>query len=267
MFLPLTLDLGQSEKYILSVRISTDKFMFSIMDPENRKNYCLRETSFPPGTSILENVKKIVFDFNFLTQQYKQTNVIIVSSGYDIVPKEYFLKNRKKDIYEYVHFGGTGKILFNENTGLDIITLYNCDKELFEFLSRNLYDPRFYHHTNLLVSYFQGLDKSNTSDMIIYSHDDLFDIFCYSARKLIHSITLTETSPLNQVYYILKVWESCDMDQLNDILYLAGDIDESVISTLQKYIKNIEKTGAFSDVYLWNEDAEKAPLDLLALTL
>jgi len=267
MFLPLTFDLGQSEKYILSIRIMADKFMFSISDTGNRNNYCLRETDLPSGTSLLENVKKIIFDFNFLTQQYMQTNVIIVSPEYDLVPDEYFVKSQKEDLYKFVHFGSVGNVLYNENLMQNNVTLYNVEKELFEFLSRNLYNPQFYHHSHLLIKYFEEQSSEVSSRMIIYLHDKMLDILCYSGSQLKHCFTYTDDNPLNQVYYILKIWESCNMDQVNDVLYIAGEVDGSVGTTLQKYIRNIEKTGAFSDIYLWSEDAEKAPLDLLTLAL
>ena len=65
--------------------------MFSISDPETKENYCLRETSFSMSDNLLANIQRIIFDFNFLTQEFKQTNVIFVSSSYDLIPARYFV--------------------------------------------------------------------------------------------------------------------------------------------------------------------------------
>lgn len=267
MFLPPTIDLGHSEKYILSIRISADKFMFSIADSQDRKCYCLRETELPAGMSLLENIKRIVFDFNFLTQQYLQTNVIFVSVGYDLIPNEYFIRNQREYIYEFVHSDNAGFVLFNENHKQENTTVFGIDKEIFEFFSRNLYNPRFFHHSSLLMTYFEEQTPDTVTGMFAYLHDDMLDILCYSEAKLTHSLSYKETIPSNQGYYILKIWESTGLDQLSDMLYIAGGIDEELVLMLQKYIRNINKIGAFSDVYLWHEDAQKAPLDLLALSL
>lgn len=267
MFLPSTIDLGQSEKYSLSIRISADRFMFSISDPQDRKNYCLRETELPLGTSLLESIKRIVFDFNFLTQQYSQTNVVIVSSEYDLVPREYYDHNMRKEMDDFVHWNNAGQILSAESSGGEYITMYNIDKDLYEFLSRNLYAPLFYHHSYLLVNYVESQVNSALSKMFVYSHDGMFDVLSYVGEKLTHALSYREAASSDQAYYILKLWENCGLNQLSDTLYIAGDFDESIVSVLQKYIKKIEKVGAFSDIYLWSEDAQKAPLDLLSLSV
>jgi len=267
MFLPATIDLGQSEKYILSIRISADKFMFSISDPQDHNNYCLRETELPVGMPLLDNIKRIIFDLNFLTQQYLQTNVVIVSSDYDLVPDKYYDYDHREEMFGFAHFKNEGQVLSDEKTGHKTITLYAIDKNLYQFLQRNLYSPQFRHHSSLLADYLNMHLQREQPRMFIYSHDGLFDVLCYSGIELSHSLTYRNTNPSDQAYYILKLWESIGLNQMSDMLYIAGDMDESVISVLQKYIKNIEKVGAFSDIYLWHEDAQKAPLDLLALSL
>jgi hypothetical protein len=267
MFLPATIDLGQSEKYILSIRISTDKFMFSISDPQDRNNYCLRETDLPVGISLLDNIKRIIFDFNFLTQQYLQTHVVIVSSDYDLVPDKYYDYNCREEMFGFTHFKNEGQVLSVENQHHSSVVLYTIDKNLYQFLQRNLYNPQFHHHSSLLTDYLNTHMQRDQPRMFVYSHDGLSDVLCYSGTELSHSLTYHNANPSDQAYYILKLWENTGLNQISDMLYIAGDIDESVIFVLQKYIKNIEKVGAFSDIYLWHEDAQKAPLDLLALSL
>lgn len=269
MFLPEHIDLAQSEKYILSIRIKTDGFMFSISEEGKGNTYCLRETSFSSEISLFENIKKIVFELSFLTQQYKSTNVIFVSSDYDLVPNPYYQENEKEHLYNFVHSESGEFILSCTNRRQNSVTLYSIEKDIHDFLCRSLYNPQFFHHSSLLVRMFEN--KENTfnisSKMYLYFHEEMMDVLCFSQSRLTHCLSYNKQHPANQVYYVLKIWECCQMDQLKDIIYIAGTPSKYLESTLQEYIKNIEKTGAPSETFLWSEDAQNAPLDLLELSL
>lgn len=268
MFIPETIDLGQSEKYDLSIRIRPDGFMFAIADPENGKNYCLRETTFSED-SLFQNIQRIIFDLNFLTQQYRQTNVIFVSKEYDIVPLAYLVEKQKSLVYDFVHYHESSHILINRNEQQETGTLFNIDKELYEFLARSLYNPSFLHHTTPVISRFEskGKNVNLTSRMIVNFHDDMVDVLCFSTNRLLHCITYQGEKPANQLYYILKLWEKCEFDQKTDILYVLGHPDEQVMDGFKDYVLRIETSNFPTEAYLWNEDAEKAPLDLLLLAL
>lgn len=267
MFLPASIDLGKSEKYILSIRIKTDGLMFSIHEPES-KNYCLRETTFSPGFTMLENVQRIIFDLNFLTQQFLKTNVVIVSSGYNIIPNNYYDPKEKEKLYNMVHHEKADHVLSCINEDQQITTLFKIESGIYEFLSRSLCAPQFYNHTSLIIDLFQNKGKVDIfSKMYIYFHGNMLDILCFKHSKLIHSITHEDETANNQAYFILKLWEKCGFDQLKDQVLIIGVPENDTITILRKYIKIIDTVNTPSEVYLWHEDAQKAPLDLLALSL
>lgn len=269
MFLPENIDLGQSEKYILSIRIKPDGFMFSISEPGAGKNYCLRETSFQVSDNLLSNIQRIIFDLNFLTQEFKQTNVIIVSKDYDLIPASYSDSKEKEHLYDFTHDRKSEHIVSGIVENQDIITLFNLNKEIFEFLSRNLWAPHFFHHANLLINYFENKTRltGNACRMYLNFHDNFLDIICFSGSKLIHSLSYESETMMNQLYFILKLWEQCEFNQEEDFLYIIGHPDKELVNILQEYIKNIEQSNTPSEIFLWNEDAQRAPLDLLTLAL
>lgn len=268
MFIPETIDLGQSEKYDLSIRIRPDGLMFSIADPDTAENFCLRNTTFSED-SMVNNIQRIIFDLNFLTQQFRKTSVLVVSKNYNIVPTEYLNDKEIQSLYDFVNFNKTNHLLTHQNIQQQNITLFDIDTGLYEFLMRSLYNPVFLHHTNPLITRFQNWNKavSQSSRMIVNYHDDMMDIFCFSPEKLILSQTYQGEQPMNQLYYILKVWEYCHFDQQEEWLYIVGEPPRETMSGLQKYILNIETSNFPTEAYLWNEDAQKAPLDLLLLAL
>lgn len=268
MFIPEYIDLGQSEKYVLSIRISDNGLMFSISDPQNGKNYCLRETSFSAGSDLLANVQRIIFDLNFLTQPFKQTNVVFVSSEYDFVPTEFLVSKKKQQLYDLIH-SDKSDYLLTGNTDQEYSNIYSIHEGLHSFLLRNLYDPHLYHSSELMVDLLR--DKGNTislvSKMFVYFHDNMMDVICFKNSKFIHCLTYENEPAPNQLYFILKLWEQCKFDQMKDFLYIIGEPDEQVRLDLYEYIKNVEPMSAPSEVFMWNEDAQKAPLDLLSLSL
>ncbi|MFV0418547.1 MAG: DUF3822 family protein [Dysgonomonas sp.] len=269
MFLPDSIDLGHSEKYILSIRIKSNGFMFSITDPDSKRNYCLRETTFSGDDNLLDNVQRIVFELSFLTQEYKRTNVVIVSEEYDLVPADYFDKKKKEELYNYTHSDKVNNVLSGLVESQDVVILYGVEKDLYDFLSRNLWAPVFYHHSNLLINLFEekGRIRSDISKMYLNFHGNLMDVICFSGSKLLHSLTYENEAPANQIYFVLKLWERFGFDQMHDYIYISGHPDEQIMTKLQLYVRNVERSAPPSEVYLWNEDAQKAPLDLLTLSL
>lgn len=269
MFLPVSIDIDHSEKYILSIRITDKGLMFSISDLNDGKNYCLRETAFSPELSVLENVKRIFFELSFFALEYKQVNVVCVSADYDIVPKEFYDFKYSEELYRMVHAQDCDHIQACKQEKQEALTVFGMEAALYEFLCRNLCNPYFTHHASLLIDYLseKGKNISLSSKMFVYFHDGLCDILCYRQSQLKHCITITEESAINQTYFILKACEQSNFDQYKDDFYIVGDADEELVTELSKYIKNIETIGVPSEVFLWNEDALNAPIDLLSLSL
>ena len=270
MFLPPTIDLAQSEKYILTMRIRPGGFMFSLTEPEAGKNYCLRATSFDQGTeSLLGNIKKIIFDLNFLTLQYARTNVVFVSPDYTIVPSDLYEVKQKAALYNFTTLSDEAFVLTDESARYGLQTLYEVNEEVYEFLARSLFSPRFFHHTTPLIHLFEGKSRTTSlhAKMYVNIHDNVFDLLCFSGNKFLQGQTYEDLTVTEKSYYILKMWEALGLDQLTDQLLIAGNIEEEVITVLREYIKNIERLAAPSEIYLWHKDAQKAPFDLISLSL
>ena len=81
-----TLDFNKSEQYTLSIRLSTDGFSFSIYNPINGNDFYYR--AFPVNTqrSMAANVKAFLAATEELKYTFKQTNILIHSPRYTIVP-------------------------------------------------------------------------------------------------------------------------------------------------------------------------------------
>ena len=269
MFLPESIDLEHSEKYVLSIRVKSNGFMFSITDPENVKNFCLRETTFSSEDNLLSNVQRIIFELNFLTQEFKQTNVIFVSKDYDLVPASYFDKKEARELYNYTHFSKVDHTMTGLIDSQDAVISYKVDKDLVDFLSRSLFSPNYFHHSSLLINWIEKRAKflRAKSKMFVSFRENRMDVFCFSGSKLIHSLSFENENPANLVYYLLKLWEQCGFNQQEDTLYILGEAERLVVARAQLYINKIENLTWAGEITSWSDDAKKAPLDLLILSL
>ncbi len=103
--------------------------------------------------------------------------------------------------------------------------------------------------------------------MYLNFHDNFLDVICFAGSKLTHSLTYENEPSANQLYYILKLWECCEFNQFTDYIYIVGKPDEMIPTRLQEYFKNIGHINTPSEVFFWNDEAQRAPLDLLSLAL
>ena len=55
----MTFDFTKSEKYILSIRLSTDGFSFSVFNPEGEKDFIITPYSINKNYSMTANVKEL----------------------------------------------------------------------------------------------------------------------------------------------------------------------------------------------------------------
>lgn len=244
--------------------------MFSLTEPNVGKNYCLRGTKFDNANeSLLESVQKIIFELNFLTQQFKQTNVIFVEPQYKLVPSQLIDSKQKEIAFDFSSVKKDSFILSNEIANYKVNNIYKANQEIHNFLLRSLFNPQFYNHITPLIYLFEGRAKSTSihRKMYLNLHDNLVDIVCFAGHKLLLAVTYEYLSEQEKIYYILKIWESLKFEQLTDFLFIAGELEEEVLEVLRDYIKNIERVASPSEIFIWHADAQKAPLDLIALSL
>ena len=275
MLLPDNIDLSQTEKYILSLRISDTTFSYSIHEPRVNGDFCYRETSFANDSDILNNIQSIIFDYNFLTHKYKQTNVVFVSNNYELVPAYLIEKNKIRSLYNFTHNEKFTQILSSPTPIQNNTILFGANDELYKFLVRSLFNPQFYHHIDPILRFVNGKNRIAAAQNKMYLHfnDQLTDISCYNSEsKLLHVSTLSNENNNNRIYHILNIWEKSNFDQRNDYIYVLGkSIDDKyqpIIDTLKEYIQNIEVTGIPNEVELLKLDEDiQIPLDLLILSI
>lgn len=270
MFFPDSIDLSQPENYVLSIRLQEGNFSFSINLPGQNDVYAFRETSFKSDILYLEQVKRTIFDLNFLTQNFQRTYVQLVSPHYTLVPSKFFDDTDKKLFIEKTASYLIGQVLSEETLNGDFL-VFDMEKGLYEFLSRNLFSPVFTHHTTSLRRLYNlGHGKMEIFSRVhLYFSGNQVDVFAVKNGTLAVMQSFVGQSENNLLYYVMNIWKRLEFDQLNDRLFVSGDSEkyEHMIPHFNKYIQFVEPKGVPSESYLKGEEAIKTPIDLLALIL
>lgn len=266
MFLPENIDFNFSEKYILSIRLLPGGFSFSVFCPTDPSIFYHKETSFTNRLSYLDNIKKLIFDFSFFSQVFMETRVSIVSSEYIIVPDSYFDRKYIKDIFSFNFIDYKGVLEYNHLSECKSHIIFNINDELHSFLSRNLWNPVFIHHTKQLV-HFCINHKIDTIRKRCYLNfnKECIDIICCDGKNILNANTYQINSRFDSLYFISGVWEKLPLDQTEDFLYITGNIEDNkeTIDTLKKLIRNIEILSINTKTIVPDDIKSSVPTDII----
>lgn len=270
MLLPDYIDINESEKYNLSIRIDRQNFSFTLLDTDT-KAFCFVNRKFFEEVSLLENIKQSIFDMSFLTHKYASTELIFVSDSFEFVPTYIFEKKEQEAIFRLSHAECQNTIMQSQPLLKNTITLFDTDKELFNFLQRSILDIKYHHHTHILANHFYQKTRipSLYNQGFINFDGNRCDVFFFRSQKLVHVGSYENLKEQDLVFQILSIWEKAGYKQLDDLLFVCGEspIKEKTLDILKDYIKKVEDIGIPSDAELLGADAKQTPLDLLVLSL
>lgn len=243
MFLPENIDFAFSEKYILSIRLLPDGFSFSVHQPDDPSVFYYKKAAFGNKMSYVENIKKLIFDFSFFTQTFRETRVIAVSQKYTLVPEYFFDKSRAESMFNFNVQDGNGLVLHQQVPEIEGNVVFDMDTEVHSFLSRNLWNPVFSHHIQSLLSYFATHHADFGGKRCYVDFRDKFiDVCCLQSNTLLSANTFAVTDRLDALYFITGVWEKLPLQQISDRLYLTGNVNaqKEAVDTLKKLIRYVE---------------------------
>lgn len=268
MFLPENIDLANAEKYILTIRISPDAFSVMIQDSVRYENYAYQQTTFSGEIPLIDTIQRIVFDNNFLTDNFKQVNVIFVSTDYTLIPSEFYSSPFAESIYNFTRSDKATHVIECKQNVPDCKCLFEVNNDVYLFLIRSLSSPRFYHHSSLVLTYLQArADFQKRNSLYVNFHANFADVICFDKKgKLIQMLSYLDEENINIAYYALSMWEKYKLDQYSDTFYMYGSPSESdIVPDIKRYVKEVNNIGLTDQINDFGERAESVPLDILTL--
>lgn len=267
MFLPENIDLAHSEAYNLSIRLTPNGFSFFIYSPTDPAIFHYQGTSLGNKLTHVENIKKVIFDLGFFSQPFNTTTVTQVSPHFTLIPDAYFEKRQLTELFRFNFHDLEGRVLSNPSADGSYHIAFHLEEEIYSFLTRNLSNPSFQHHTSLLLPLFEtSAMKQERRSCHLDFHERSVTLACFSGGSLITVNTFPAENAADTTYYIASIWEQLRFEQASDTLHLSGDIGSHrrVTDTLKKLIRHVELFRVTPTVILSEEQRSSLPTDILA---
>ncbi|MDR1918135.1 MAG: DUF3822 family protein [Tannerellaceae bacterium] len=263
---PDTLTTEHSEKYIMSIRLWSGGLSFSAYNPAEGQSFFYREVKFDRTIPYVTSLKELFFENECLTWTYKRTYVLCVSSQYTLVPGQWIRDKQRSPFLSFNFSSPEKRCMSNLVEEGQAELIFGLDEEIYEFCARSLTRPIFTHHiTSQLITLKQQSRNETVNHMHVVLHHRMVDITCFSGDKLLF-VNSFDFEQLNDLlYYILCVWKQTGMNQLTDVLFLAGEtgLCNRVNQSLQTYIRHIGRTEIPAKAYLLGGEILQAPIDLI----
>ncbi len=234
----------QAEQYILTVRLSTDGFSFSVYDPQKKVYRLFRQVPVNSQRSMAANVKGFLADTPELGFHYGQTNILFHTLRYTTVPLELF-EDEQMEIFFYQNLPERDNeiILCNVLGKSNVTILFAIDKLTHLFLSEHFPHARFFSTASPLVEYFTRLGKqANTPRVYACLHPADTEIFCMDRETLRLANTYATGNNDDRAYYLLNIWKQLGYDPEHDELHLTGlpeDERNKLVAFLRQFIRKI----------------------------
>ena len=237
------IDFNKSEQYILSIRLSTDGFSFSIYNPIRDRFVLTQQRDIETGLSITANMKQAFKESDFLSYTYKEVNVSLVSKRFTLIPQDLFTEDQI-NAYFYYNFSPKENevILYDTLPKNGTVILYAIDKSLHGFLKERY--PQIQYHSSMtpLAEHFAvksrlGSDKK----MYVHLHKEYMEVYVYERGHLMMLNTYDCKNDSDRAYYLLYAWKQFAMDQLIDELHImgGGEHAEKLVGEMRRFVQHI----------------------------
>ena len=238
----MTFDFTKSEKYILSIRLSTDGFSFSVFNPEGEKDFIITPYSINKNYSMTANVKELFASDDTFKQRYKQVNVLIDTPRFMTLPLEMFDDEQIETLFYSTFTKQDNEIvLCNVLAKNDVVVLFGMDKHTHQLINEHYPLAAYYATSSPLTDYFLNKGRNSTNKRLYaYTHQQVLDICCLDNGRLQLTNSFSTPTQADAIYYLLYIWKQMNMNaEEKDELFLAGRQNESLLAELKKFIRNV----------------------------
>lgn len=241
---PDTLNVTNSEKYNVSIRLWPDGLSFSGYIPSEKESFFSETVSLDPDVPLVQSLKEVFFENACLSYIYNTLHVISVSGKYTLVPDGVFSEKDKDLLFSYCFQIDKGsKVLVQPLTGFYSFLLFDIDNEAYEFMMRSLIDPHFIHHLSpMLVDWRKKSLDRYPKQIYIVIQGAMLDIVCFEQGELLFVNSFGYETENDIIYYIMYVCKQLSVNQLEDTVFFYGDtlMCRKVMPVIRKYMEQVD---------------------------
>lgn len=259
-----------AERYSLSIRLSSDGLSFVCHSKEIDDSFRYGKVDFDSSKSFVTALKDFFFENEWLSYPYKHISVLQVTNQYILTPQSYYDEKKNKELLQYAFSKPVSLPLANQINGMEAYMVFGMEEEVYEFCSRSLLNPKFYHHLSPVLSYWNKHYRiSLNSEMFVFVHPGMIDIIHYEDCKITFANSFLYEQSSDAVYYILYVWKQLGLDQQKDRLQFIGEdiLIAPLEETIKKYVRFVSIQDMPTEALLLGGEVLKSSFDLICLSL
>lgn len=246
---------SNSNQYILSIRFSADGFYFALLNPKAKENsdsstYYIYKVD--ESLSFTANLKQAINELEWLSYKYMAVHIVITTQRFTIVPLDYFEDEHAESIF-YHNFQSIDNevVEYNIIQKNEVVVLYGIDKVLLTMLYNQFPEAQVKVQATSLIEFLtlQNYHASQRQMLCLIAKDSIIlAAMDHHNLLLCNGFSCTHTS--DRLYYILHCWKQLGMNQQNDELLLAKQLEDTdeLKQELERYIGHITPTTPYFDL-------------------
>lgn len=236
------LDPNKSKEYILSIRLGTDGFSFSVYNPIRDCILLSQQRDIKEELTLTTNLKEAFRDLDYLSYTYKQVNVTYVNRRFTLVPLELFEEEAVETYFSYNYSSKDNEIvLYNTLNRSGVVVLYGMDRSLHRFLCEHYPQIEFCSFVTPRAEHLALNSRlGSAKKMYAYVHAEFIELYAYERGHLLLLNSFDCKQTPDRMYYILYAWKQLAMDQQTDELILANIEEEHELpKELKRFIQHV----------------------------
>lgn len=239
------IDFNKSEQYILSIRLSTDGFSFSIYHPQQPEEIYFSSSPVNTQRSMAANVKTYLTETEELKHHFKLVNILIHTSRYTTLPLELY-EDEQTDLLFYQNLPPQNNevVLCNILGKSNLVILFGLDKLTHLYLTEHFPNARLFASVSPITEYLTHKVKSSECrKLFAIFHPESTEVMAFEKDKLLLLNTYPISGLNDSCYYLLNIWQQAGYSQEEDQLYICGNNRvpqwEELPLRLKKYIRKL----------------------------
>lgn len=225
----------------LTIQIDLSGFSFKITDPSGE---ILKsgEKSFPSGVSSASDLesllKKELSSLSILSKKYDQTEVVVQTPVFTLVPAPLFQKESQKEILSQVHhIEDMDEVMNIEIPEHDAVLVYAIpnaiSSRIFKFQKKAKYTPMIY---KMIRSVSSCTDHNKVFVHLSKGH---IHIVAAEGDKLLLANSYKANDFITAQYYIFLVIKEVMFNPEFTTVQVFGALEKSQLKSLSKYFKGV----------------------------
>lgn len=226
----------------ITIRAGRDSLAFAMPNAQADTQIDYRPYITKSGVSLAANLRE-AFKTEEMLQRPTSRARVLVDSPSLIVPLEEYRAQDNDLLYKHSFPQTEGAVVVsNVLPNLDSVALFALNRDLklvvedhyqdaaYVCLMRPVWD--YLHHRSFI---------GNHRKLYAYFHDNALELFSFERNRFVFCNRFDTRHVKDAVYFTLFVWKQLALDQLQDALFLVGDMPEkdTLLSTLRTYIATV----------------------------